>query len=201
MRIQGLKNLNITLLFSDPLNHLSFTQDDIIKLFKTGDQQKDLFNFIGAPELKVVIFPNQKKDIAFEKLYIKLNDKSGVEIEKSILIDDLRKILDSSFIDQSKIIAYGFNYDILVELDNGNNLIGSKISKIPDINIINAGINISFEKDKLTHVLTITPMGQEKMFVVHFNTHFNSNKIPKNNVLKKQISAQFKEFKKILKNL
>jgi len=201
MKIQGLKNLNITLLFSVPLNHLLISQADVIKLFSTGDSQKDLFNFVEAPGLKVAIFPNQKKDIAFESLRVSLNDKSEVEIDKSTLITDFRKVLDSGFIDKSKIIAYGFNYDFLIELDNSNDLIGAKISKIPDITIKSAGVNISFEKDGLTHMLTITPTGQEKKFISHFNSHFNSNDIPTNEILKTQIQEQFNEFKEMIENL
>ena len=146
MKIQGLKNLNITLLFSAPLNHLLISQADVIKLFTTGDPQKDIFNFVEASGLKVAIFPNQKKDIVFESLRVVLNDKNEVEIDKSTLITDFRKVLDSSFIDKTKIIAYGFNYDFLIELDNNNDLISTKISKIPNITIKSAGINISFEK-------------------------------------------------------
>lgn len=201
MKIQGLKNLNITLLFSAPLNHLLISQPDVVKLFSIGDQQKDPFNFVEAPGLKVIIFPNQKKDIAFESLRVSLNDKSEVEIDKSTLITDFRKILNGGFIDQSKIIAYGFNYDFLVQLDNSNDLIGAKISKIPDINIKSAGVNISFEKDGLTHMLTITPTGQEKIFLAHFNSHFNSSSIPEDNILKTQLQEQVNEFKKIIENL
>lgn len=201
MKIQGLKNLNITLLFSTPLNHLLISQSDIVKLFSTGDIQKDLFNFIEAPGLKLAIFPNQKKDIAFENLRISLNDKSEVEIAKSTIVSDFRKTLNANIIDQSKIIAYGFNYDFLVELDNSNDLIGTKISKLPNINIKNVGVNVSFEKNGLMHTLTITPTGQEKIFLMHFNSHINSKDVPEDNVLNEQITAQFNELKEILINL
>ncbi len=201
MKIQGLKNLNITLLFSAPLNHLLISQADVIKLFTTGNPQKDLFNFVEAPGLKVAIFPNQKKDIAFESLHIRLNDKNEIEVDKSTLIDDFRKVLNSGFIDKSKIIAYGFNYDFLVELENGNDLIGAKISKIPNINIKSVGVNISFEKDGLTHMLTMTPTGQGKIFIASFNSHFNSNDIPADEILKTQLQEQVSKFKEITKSL
>lgn len=201
MKIQGLKNLNITLLFSAPLNHLLISQGDVVKLFSTGDAQKDIVNAIEAPGLKLIIFPNQKKDIAFENLRVVLNDKSEVGIDKSTIVGDFRKILNGNFLGQSKIIAYGFNYDFLVELDNSNDLIGTKISQLPDITIKSAGINLSFEKDGLTHMLTITPTGPEKMFLAHFNSHFNAQDIPEDNILKAQISDQFKEFEDLLNNL
>lgn len=201
MKIQGLKNLNITLLFSAPLNHLLISQVEVIKLFTTGDPQKDLFNFVEAPGLKVAIFPNQKKDIAFESSRVSLNNKNEVEIDESTLITDFRKILDSGFIDKSKIIAYGFNYDFLVELDNNKDLIGEKISNIPNIVIKSVGVNISFEKDGLTHMLNMIPTGQEKIFIANFNSHFNSNDIPTDDVLKTQIQEQFSEFKEIIETL
>lgn len=202
MKIQGLKNLNITLLFSAPLNHLLISKDDVVALFKTGDAQKDLFNLIEAPGLKVVIFPNQKKDIAFETSRISLNDKSEVEIEKSTIISDFRKVLGHRiFTDQSKIVAYGFNYDLLVELEHGDDLIGEKIAQIPGITIKSAGINLSFEKDELAHTLTITPTGQEKVFLAHFNSHFSSTNVPEDATLRAQMASQFKEFKEMMAGL
>lgn len=202
MKIQGLKNLNITLLFSSPLNHLLISQGDIVKLFSTGDTQKDLFSFVEAPGLKLAIFPNQKKDIAFENLRVSLNDKSEVEIEKSTIVTDLRKVLDNKLlVDQSRLVAYGFNYDFLVEMDNSNDLIGKKISDLSGIKIKNVGVDVSFEKNGLTHRLTIAPTGQEKIFLIHFNSHINSVGIPENEVLSKQIVAQSNEFREILNNL
>lgn len=202
MKIQGLKNLNITLLFSSPLNHLLISSGDVIKLFTTGDTQKDLFNTIEAQGFKAVIFPNQKKDVAFENSRVSLNDKSEVEIGKSTIITDLRKILDSGLsIDQSKIVAYGFNYDFLVELDNGGALIGKKISELPNITIKNPGVNFSFEKNGATNVLSISPTGKEGLFLVHLNSNYNSTNIPADNVLSEQITTQSKNLVEILNNL
>lgn len=202
MKIQGLKNLNITLLFSAPLNHLLISQSDVVKLFTTGDTQKDLFNTIEAPGFKAIIFPNQKKDIAFEPSRVSLNDKSEVEISQSVIVSDLRKILDSSlFIDQNKLVAYGFNYDFLVELDNGDDLIGKKISELPNITIKNPGVNFSFEKSGATNILSINPTGKEGLFLVHLNSNYNSTNIPADNILNEQISTQFKNLEEILKNL
>ncbi len=201
MKIQGLKNLNITLLFSTPLNHLLISKDDVVNLFKTGDAQKDLFSLVEASGLKVVIFPNQKKDVVFENSRVILSDKSEVVIDQSTIVADLRKILNANFVDQSKIIAYGFNYDFLVELDNGTDLIGTKISQLPGITITNTGVNLSFEKNELTHVLNISSTGKKKLFLVHFNSHFNSTSIPEDAVLHEQIITQFKESKELLINL
>lgn len=202
MKIQGLKNLNITLLFSTPLNHLLISQGEVVELFKTGDMQKDLFSTIEAPGFKAVIFQNQKKDIAFENSRVSLSDKSEVEISQSVIVSDLRKILDSKlFVDQSKIIAYGFNYDFLAELDNGNDLIGKKISELPNITVKNPGVNFSFEKNGATSILSISPTGKEKLFLVHLNSNFNSVVVPADKVLNEQIITQFKNLEEILNNL
>jgi len=203
MKIQGLKNLNITVLFSAPLNHLLISQVDIVKLFQVGNPQNDLFNLVEAPGLKVLTFPNQKKDIVFESTRLSVNDKSEVEIEKSSIVEDFEKAFNISAIDKSKVVAYGFNYDFLAELENGNpsDLVGEKISKLPNITIKNVGINVSFEKDGLTHTLTLTPSAQPKVFLVHFNSHFSSSDVPSVVELKDQMLVRFKEFKEILKNL
>jgi len=113
MKIEAIKNINITVLFSAPINHLLVSQEELLNLFKSGDQQRDQHNFIEAPGLKVVAFPNLKKDIVFEASRFLINDKNEV-IEKTQIIDDLQKIINSSMIEKDKIIAYGFNYDTIV---------------------------------------------------------------------------------------
>ncbi|MGH2563878.1 MAG: hypothetical protein ACRDE5_05165, partial [Ginsengibacter sp.] len=179
------------------------SQGDLVKLFKVGDAQKDLFNVVEAPGLKVLILPNQKKDIVFESTRLSVNDKSGVEIKDSTIIEDFEKAFNISAIDKSKVVAYGFNYDFLAELYSGNpnDFIGEKISKLKDIVVKNVGINVSFEKDGLTHTLILTPSANPKIFLVHFNSHFNSSNVPNNEELKKQILQRFEEFKNMLGNL
>ena len=145
MKMQELKNVNITALFSVPFNHLLISQGDIVKLFTTGDPQKDIFNFVEAPGIKIALFPNQKKEVVFENARLVVNDKSETDLSASTLISDFKKVFNSDSVDKDKVTAYGFNYDMLIELNGSKltDLIGTKIFQLPDIKIKNAGITIS----------------------------------------------------------
>jgi hypothetical protein len=201
MKIKELKIANITLLFSSPLNHQQISQTEVVKLFATGNPQMDLLNFVEAPGLKLLILPNQKKEIAFEATRLAINDKSEAEIRKSALVDDFTKVFNSSAVNKSAVIAYGFNFDVLAEMETGNmnDLIGPKVSKLP--NIISADINVVFEKDSIRHSLKITPAGMEKIFLVHFNAHIAVNTVPDNDELNKRMVFQFNKFENIIKDI
>jgi len=202
MRIESIKNVNITALFSAPINHLLISQKDLLDLFKTGDQEKDKYTFVEAPGLKVLAFPGKQKEIVFEATRVLVNDKTGRQIEETEIVDDLRNILKIGLIEQNKLTAYGFNYDVVV-LPNDDfsisDLVGSKIISVE--NIKSAGVNFSFEKDNVTYVLDIRPIGSERKFIAHFNAHFNANKLPDSQELKDKIKIQFEELKNILQKI
>lgn len=204
MKIDSIKNINITTLFSEPLNPILITQNGLLDLFKTGNQQQeDLHTFVEAPGLKVLIFPNLKKEIIFEGVRVLVNDKSEVIVEKSQIVDDFQKVMSSNMIDRNKIAAYGFNYDIIIRPESDafkiTDFVGGKIAQLADIK--SAGFNILFDKDNITYVLEIKPLGKEKKFIAHLNTHFNMNKLPDSQELKKQIQNQFEELKKIIQKI
>lgn len=205
MKIESIKSVNITVLFASPINHLLIKQEELLGLFKVGDQQKDEHTFVEAPGLKVLIFPNQKKDFVFEGTRILVNDKSEIFPEKSAVIDDFKKIIDSNMIERDKVVAYGFNYDAVVMPENGsfqiNDLLGNRIANIQGINIKSAGVNILFEKDGTIYVLEIKPIGSEQKFVAHFNAHFSTNKLPIAEELKAGVSRGFLEFKNIIEKI
>lgn len=201
MKIQSLKNANITVLFSVPLNHLLISQEKIAKLFDTADAQQNVHNFVEAPGLKVIILPNQKKDIAFEQSRFIVADKTGNSIEKSTLVDDFRKIFDAGPINSTTVAAYGFNYDVLVESGGGNlsDIVGQKLLQLP--NIKNGGAQVSFEKGGINYAFDIKPTNDKKTFLTHFNVHFITNTIPNNEVLKMELALQFNELEQIIKSL
>lgn len=203
MKIEAIKNINITLLFSEPLNHLLVSQKGLLDLFKTGDQQKDLHTFVEAPGLKVLIFPNLKKEVVFEGVRVLVNDKSETVLEKSEVISDFKKIIDSNMVNMDKLAAYGFNYDIVITPSDNtfkiDNLVNPKIASM--LNIKSAGINILFNNGNITSVLEIKPVGKENEFIAHYNAHFNMNKLPNDQELKKELDDQFIEFKNIIQKI
>lgn len=198
MKIESIKNVNITILFSEPLNHILISQRDLLDLFKTGDQENDKHTFIEAPGLKVLVFPNRQREIIFEANRILINEKTGTEPEKSEIIDYLQKILDSSFIEKNKIAAYGYNYDLVIASNDESfkisDFVGNKIVSLAEIK--SAGINISFDKNNIKYVFETKPIrDNDQKFVAHFNVHFSVGQLPSDKELKEDLKAQFEEFK------
>ncbi|MFH1048548.1 MAG: hypothetical protein V1732_02700 [Patescibacteria group bacterium] len=203
MKIEAIKNINITALFLEPFNHLLISQKELFDLFKTNDKDKDLHTFVEAPGLKVLIFPNLKKEIVFEGVRVLINDKSETPPEESKVLDDFKKIIDSNMVNVNKLAAYGFNYDVVVVPENDtfkiDNFVNAKFADMPDIK--SAGINLLFNNGNITSVLEIKPVGKENEFIAHFNAHFNMNKLPEIQEIGKQIQDQFEKFKKIIEKI
>ncbi len=201
MKIEAIKNINITALFASPINHLLVSQKGLLDLFKADDNE--VKTFVEAPGLKVLILPNRKKEFVFESMRILTNDKSEILPENSEVIDDFEKIINSDMAEKDKIAAYGFNYDAIIIPENGSfkisDLISSKIANIQDIK--SAGVNILFEKDSTIYVLEIKPIGNEQKFVAHFNAHFSTNKLPDSKELKRKINKEFLEFKNMIEKI
>lgn len=198
MRIETIKNINITVLFSAPLNHLLISQKDLLDLFKTGNQENDQHTFVEAPGFKVLIFPKRQKEIVFEANRILINEKTGVEPEKSEVVDYLQKILDGNFIEKNKIAAYGYNYDIVIASGDGGfkigDFVGKKFASLAEIK--SAGINIAFDKNNIKYVFETRPLSNDdQKLIAHFNAHFSVSELPSNKELKENLKAQFEELK------
>ena len=203
MQIKTIQNINITVLFSTPLNHLLISQAGLLNLFKTNDQQKDQHTFIEAPGLKIFMLPNQKKEIVFEAVRMLVNNKQETKPETSDIIDDFLKIMDSNAVEKNKMSAYGFNYDVIVEPESEQfkigDLIGAKVAKIE--NIKSAGVSVVFEQKGIKYNLEIKPIGIGQQFLAHFNAHFNVNTLPSKQELKDGLIAQFDNLKDILEKI
>lgn len=203
MKIEAVKNVNITVLFASPINHLLVSQKGLLDLFRINDQQKDQYTFVEAPGLKVLIFPNRKKEFVFEGTRILVNDKNEVLPKDSDVIDDFEKIIKSDMVEQSKVAAYGFNYDAVVIPEDGSfknsELVGSKIAGIQGIK--SAGVSVVFEKNNMIYTLEIKPIGSEQKFVAHFNAHFSTSKLPDTKELREKINKDFLEFKDTIEKI
>ncbi|MFH1187893.1 MAG: hypothetical protein V1688_03485 [bacterium] len=201
MNIESVKNINITLLFSSPLNHLLISQNDLLNKFKSEDADDNQHSFIDAPGLKVLVFPKKQKEIVFEPTRILLNDKTGIAVENTEVIDDLQKILSLEAVEQNKLNAYGFNYDAVVvpkENFDFKDFISEKIINIG--NLKSAGISISFEKNGVLHTVDLKPINNNKL-VAHFNAHINTDKLPDASKLKTEIHKQYEEFENIINKI
>lgn len=202
MEPKEIKLINITLLFSEPLNHLLITTQGVLELFKIGDKIPQ-HSLIEAPGLKVFIFPERKKEIIFETNRLLINDKSGSLPQNSEVIDYLFKILEkgsSIGLILEKIAAHGFNYDILIAPPSGlvqfNELVGSKISKIIE-NIEEAGIRTIFKKEEVRFDFQLNPVSKEKI-IAHLNAHY-SEPLPKKEKVKENLLKQYEYFISLIK--
>ncbi|GEM_PF-1108455 len=202
MKIESVKNLNITLLFSAPLNHNNISQQKLLESFQTGDAQRDVNNFIAAPGIKVIVFPNQQKDIIFEANRILLNEKSGKNPENSNLVIDLEKIISGNFFGkEEEINAYGFNYEITAVPDKDDfqveDLISGRIAKIKKIK--SAGVSFVFDENNARRLVKIKPLeGARQEFSVSLNIHYSKKDLPSFDDLKKELIAGFSEFKELI---
>lgn len=196
MQTKETKQFNITLLFSEPLNHLLITPSKILDLFKkTEDKKSPQHTLVEAPGLKVFVFPQLQKEVVFEVNRLLINDKSGLLPDKSELINYLAKITKSEMVDKKKIIAYGLNYDILITTVNESidfvKFVGSKISKVVE-NIEKAGIQIAFHKQTNSYNLELKPINQNKL-IAHLNVHYNTP-LPSKKNLQENLVKQFNYF-------
>lgn len=205
MNIQSIKNVNITVLFANPINHNVISQKELVDLFKTGKQKEDLHTFIEAPGLKVLIFPNRQKELIFETNRILINEKTGNTPEKVTIINDIEKVIkELSDIKDSNIAGYGFNYNVVVDQSSNfkiEDIAGKKISSLSGIKSV--GVKVGYEKNSVKYLLEINPfeVSVEKKIAVHFNVHFSQNKFPNAKELKDEIENKFNELKLLLEKL
>jgi hypothetical protein len=200
MKAKDIKQVNITVIFSESLNHLLIPNMDLFELFKTSDEKLDKHTFLEAPGLKVLVLVNRQKEIIFEANRILINDKSKREPSKSEVVDDLEKIIQKGLVDRSKIVAYGFNYDLIAESEKNDptKFINPEIQlMIPSIKSV--GIKLTFEKNDHQQTLDVTPL-REKSFLVHINTHY-SRKLENAKEVKVQLQKDFSGFINLMKKL
>lgn len=113
------------------------------------------------------------------------------------MVNDLRVIMEKSFFEKEKIVAYGFNYEIVAIPDGADfqidDLISEKIAKIGGIK--GAGVSIVFGKDDTRQVLKIEPLeGIDQKFNVSLNIHYSKKDLPSFDDLRKDLIFSFKEF-------
>ncbi len=199
--MESIKKLNITLLFSSPLNHNLVSHQDLFDLFKTGDYQNDINNFIAAPGIRALILPAQQRDVVFESNRIIINERTGKNPDESDLISSLEKISGKNFFEKEKIAAYGFNYEIIAISDDENfgtnDLVSDKIANIGAIR--GAGVDFVFDKDDKRYVAKIKSLEDVmKKFAVDLNIHYSQKDLPSFDDLKKHLIAGFGELKSLI---
>jgi hypothetical protein len=207
MKIKSRENiqLNITAVFSE-IDHAHITAEKMREVFGLTEEEKRKSPFFEIPGVKSLIFPPERqKDIIFEANRIRLNDKSRKEPKDSDLVQDFYKAFEN-LVDKTKLIAYGFNYDILVTTEEPVEykiFIGKKMLSILNSGVLSeGGMRMVYRKDNKRFDLQISPIvGQSKQFIVHLNVHYDATKIEDFTLIQNQFVQEYSEIQKIINQL
>lgn len=201
MKIQmlRLKKLNITALF-DKIDQSQITSDALRDLFNLKPEERANTSFIELPGTKVLIMPTLKKEIIIEPNRFRVSDASTESVAKSKVVSDFAKIY-KAFSGKSTLRAYGYNYDISLQLQENisyDKLLSSSLKNI--INggkLLEAGARVVYNKIGRKFDIQIVPSGQEKQLEVHANVHYEAKKIVFTK-LDKELSTDYKEIEQAI---
>lgn len=172
-----IKKINITSLF-DQLDQSQITSDAIRNLFDLTPEEKANTPFIELPGTKVLILPISKKEVVIEPNRIQVNDRSSLDPSRSSIAKDFKGV-NEQFKAKSKLIAYGFNFEFLVQLSENMDytlLLSEPLKRVLEKNsLIEAGSRIVYEKGEHRIELQFIPAPQKDQIVVLSNVHKESN--------------------------
>jgi len=203
IKSQEIKQLNITAVFSE-IDHTSITAEKMRKVFELTEEEKKNSPFLEPlPVVKILAIPNRKKDIIIEDKRLRINDHSGLLPKDSDLIKYFR-IAFEDLTDKKNLIAYGFNYDILVKskvkIDFKKFLERQLIKNIGEQSVLETAIRIMFKKQTKRFDLQISPTGNPYQLLFHLNSHYALKKIIFNE-LNKQFNQDYLFLTKIIQKI
>lgn len=203
MKIQSLqlKKINITALF-DKIDQSQVTSDTIRDLFNLKEPDRANTPFIELPGTKVLIIPTLKKEVVIEPNRLRVSDSNVDDLAKSKVVNDFEKVY-KAFSGKSTLRAYGYNYDISLQLQEDisyDKLLSSNLkSLINGGKLLEAGARVVFTKGDRKFDIQIVPSGQEKQLEVHANVHYETDKIDFTK-LAKELLSDYKEIESSIKN-
>lgn len=201
MKIQNLqlKKINITALF-DKIDQSQITSDAIRDLFDLKEPERANTPFIELPGTKVLIIPTLKKEVVIEPNRLRVSDASTENPDKSKVVSDFEKIY-KAFSGKSTLRAYGYNYDISLQLQGDisyDNLLSSSLkSLINGGKLLEAGARVVFTKGGRKFDIQIVPSGQEKQLEVHANVNYKTEGIDFTK-LAKELLADYREIQQAI---
>ena len=205
IKSQEIKQLNITAVFSE-IDHTSITAEKMRKVFELTEEEKKNSPFLEpSPVVKILAIPNRKKDIIIESNRLRVNDRSGKKPKESDLIQDFRKVFEN-LVGKEKIVAYGFNYDILVLTEQPIDykiFIGNKMLSIIDGGMLSeAGMRMIYRKDNKRFDPQISPIvGNVNQFLLHLNIHYDKKEIKNFDFFQDQFIQGYLETQRITNQL
>lgn len=201
MEIKSIKQINITVLFPEPLNHALISLPDLKEKLKTGEEEKDITSVVEAPGLKVLIFPKREREVIFEQNRLLINVKNPEDLAGSDAFRYLDQGFEQSRQDRGKIAAYGFNFDVILFDSGKGNLVGNRVIKAVEGEVEEQGAKVAFTKNGRKFILQLIPAGSSKELVGNVNIHYSSNVLPGDEILQRNMGEDFGEFKNFIARL
>lgn len=201
MKIQNiqLKKINITALF-DKVDQSQITSEAIRSLFDLKPEEKANTPYIDLPGTKVLIIPTQRKEIAVEPNRLMVSDSNIDDPAKSKTVGNFKKVYNA-FSGKSKLRAYGFNYDILLSLQDNfqySSLLSGSLKRLLNGGTLKeVGARVIYDKGGRKIDIQVVPGGQQNQLSIHANAHHESNAINFTN-LHKELLADYKEIKQAI---
>lgn len=204
IKSQETKQLNITAVFRE-LDHNFITVQKIREVLELDETEKKNSPFFEIPGVKSLVMPSRQKDIAFESNKFRINEKSGKEPKDSDLVQDFNRTFEN-LVDKTKLVAYGFNYDILVTTEEPvdyKTFIGEKMLSILNSGKLSeAGMKMVYQKDNKKFDLQISPIGgRPKQFLAHLNIHYAADKIEDFELIQKEFVQGYSDIQNIISQL
>lgn len=163
---------------------------------------------MDTPELSVIVYPPLQLILQIDDRRIRITHQQHSDKIDAVSLWDTahtcRKLVSSS-----RLIAYGFNYDIVSEVSSeaftavvnrwfltkrellGNLLGGDIVTFTP---------HLRFEKDEVLYDLIIEEEAPG-ILKAHLNVHFESSRLPPSANLKTSFIAEYEKFRKLMHGL
>ena len=195
-----LKKANITALFSNEFKVPS--PDQLKKTFGFAENTK--VSFIETPPVKVLLLSSVDKEVIIETNRLLVNDISGEEKNLSTLSRFFA--VGHKVFQKYGLVAYGFNFHILIEVDeiDYRYLMKDDLLKIIKSDDLLGGANIIvYLKDQLRYSLEIIPIKEKdrEQIRAHLNIEYKKDTLPSIEEIKDQTLGHYKEFKKIIETI
>lgn len=206
--INSIKRLNITFVFSEPLNHILINSGKIVQVFAGSGENQEKYNSIQAPNFFVLQLQESQKEIAFEKNRVILSDKSGVEPKKSDLSEMAEKVFSETLAKLENISAEGYNFDLEITYPDeevaSNFFLSKKLSNSLKIRkeeeILTSGIRTRIQGKHARREIQTEILSSNSIFF-HLNYHYTKKIAESSEVRRRRFQQNYNDAVKITQKL
>ena len=151
----------------------------MIYVFKLSKDEINYIPFLEiSPTQKIFVISGKQKEFMIDGKRLRVSDKSGNEADRSDLIAYF-KLAFTNLADRNKLVAYGFNYDLVLEAETRidfKSFLGTNVLQcLTGDKVLGSGARVIFERNDRQYELRISPVGDPHKLFCHLNIHYNSN--------------------------